>query len=234
MWTLTFFLLLLTLWTTSVNVVTAHSSSSAYHLRSLTIDIELDDGDEDDHECGTRHPSRAEQEAFHNLTDAWAHDNRSRNLEAETIPVKLHVVIFTRTTFEPYGDLTDEYVEEHFRDTLNHAFQDAPFEFTLTSTTRVENDEYFKCRDELDFMTSYKQGGPEELTVYICNTFADGRFGVYGLTYYPSIVENDPIYDGILLMNPTLSKQGVSDMMIENMLVHEAGHWLGLVSSCWL
>jgi hypothetical protein len=104
---------------------------------------------------------------------------------------------------------------------VNTGFRNTPFSFQHIGTQRAQNDDYFKCDPafEYEFKLKYRVGEKETLNVFICNLFAQGRFGIFGVADFPP--ENYTVTDAVMLMNPNLPKEGVTFGFMEGILTHE-------------
>ena len=188
------------------------------------------------HICGTE-PTDAEQHVLERALGAHRSNNLknvhlSRSLKAvnKTYTIPVQFVVFEAEDGRG-SNLTDAKIKNKLLGNLQHGFRDTPFAFELMEPVgiqRARNDSFFKCDEslELEFKSKFRQGGMETLNVFVCNLFAMGRFGIYGQAKLPAKPFNPR--DGVLLMNPVLPKQGVSMLLLQNLLIHEVGHWMGL------
>lgn len=168
--------------------------------------------------CGTRSPTETEKEFMHTHFDHWRSHNHGRSLENLNYSIPLQFVVMEAE--DGRGNISDVLLDD-LMDAANHGFRDTPFEFHHIGTQRIRNDTYFKCDPdyETEFKSLLRVGTQETLNVFLCNLFAQGRFGIYGVGDFPS--ENFTVTDGVMLMNPILPKQGVTFGYMEGILSHE-------------
>lgn len=182
--------------------------------------------------CGTRSPDQDEKEELQWHFEQWKSSWKGQRYlqEQQTYVIPLHFTVFEHT--DGRGKLEDSEIDQ-FVLALNEGFKDTPFTFNLMGTKRpTPNDDYFKCDSttEIEWKTLFRVGEAETLNVFVCNLFAQGRFGVYGVADFPR-AEFDA-RDGVMLMNPTLPKQGVTFNYMEGIITHEVvspsvGDWRG-------
>ena len=180
--------------------------------------------------CGTRSPDPSEKRALQQKYMLWKQGPGGQRSLQEGNPVTytipLHFVVFEAE--DGRGNITDAQLTDLVI-ALNKGFSATPFRFQHLGTQRAQNDTYFRCDEdyELEFKSRYRVGQQETLNVFLCNLFAMGRFGIFGVADLPSEGSFDE-RDGVILMNPVLPKEGVTFGYLEGTLVHEVGHWLGL------
>ncbi len=114
----------------------------------------------------------------------------------------------------------------------NKAAGRSGFQFRLAGTTHTTNahwnDDCGSQRTNLELLDRLRVGGADTLNVVICSLDALGK------AYYPTIVEINPIMDGIRIHPQTLPNNKwnrrlrPADRLHGDTLVHEVGHWLGL------
>ena len=138
--------------------------------------------------------------------------------------------------------LTDQVLENQFR-VLQEKFEGTPFRFTYKGVDRLVNRRwatYDYAYDE-DFTAMVGRelgiGGPDVLNVYWSDGICNSVGGIATLPYYSGaypVNENNPI-DVVLMCNGVVA--GAEEWYEGKLLVHEVGHWLGLLhtyegSSC--
>jgi hypothetical protein len=140
-----------------------------------------------------------------------------------TIPVYFHVLQYNET----YGGLSNRSIVNGFLPVLNKAYQNTPFRFELQQITKTINKKYYNCekgRIESVFKSELRVGDQSYLNVYICNP---NRLGLNGWSSYPPSVDYALFYDGVVMQNPEVP--GASRIESFYSLVHEVGHFLGLL-----
>ena len=105
-----------------------------------------------------------------------------------------------------------------------------PFRFVKKLTNYEENNDWFRNQDNEDNQKEMKeklrQGGCESLNIY---TRGGGGGSVLGLASFPDECELDVIMDGVMIDYRTLPEGQYFKFNEGNTLVHEVGHWLGLL-----
>ena len=178
------------------------------------------DHDHDDHFCGTRSPTHTEKAAMEASFAEWQEHQhaigRSLRDSNYTIPVQFVVM----EAADGRGNLTDAQLDELLL-AVNTGFQPTPFQFEHIGTQRTQNDTLFRCDPDFEYewKAAYRVGQKETLNVFICNLFAQGRFGIYGVGDFPG--ENFTVTDAVILMNPVLPKEGVTFGYMEGVFTHE-------------
>jgi len=226
--------------------VLGHLADGHFHNH----DHHHEDEDGSSYWCGTRSPNELEKKNLQDRFVQWKRQQQQQQWNDEQQPRSLQddepgsAVIAVpppagdNTTTNGYsiplhfavlesedgrGNISDAQLLDMVN-AVNYGFRDTPFSFFHIGTHRAQNDTYFKCDPafEENFKSEYRVGGMETLNVFLCNLFADGRFGIYGVADFPT--EEFSVYDGVILMNPTLPKEGVTYDYMEAIVTHEVGH----------
>ncbi|GAX22491.1 hypothetical protein FisN_14Hh111 [Fistulifera solaris] len=180
--------------------------------------------------CGFPEPSDAdlrEIEAAQNIsilgrfakfaTRFW----RSLRQRRKSIPTYYHIIQSATIA----GPSEEQVRAQH--DHLVEAFAPYGFSFTLKDITFTKNDDWFGYKEyntdeERDMKKTLRRGGPESLNVYVNN----GK-GVCGYAYLPKFYSQFPWNDGIVINFRCFG--GASESQEGDVVVHEVGHWLGLL-----
>ncbi len=152
------------------------------------------------------------------------------------IPVWFHVIYQSDGT----GSVSDERIAAQIKvlnedygahaDTLGAEGVNTHIQFELAGITRTLNNDWFYEDpvgvDELNFKTALHKDLDKYLNVYT-NVPADGNLGY---SYYPQDYAGQ-VLDGIVLLHETVGgrNNGFSDYDQGRTLVHEMGHYLGLL-----
>ena len=188
--------------------------------------------------CSTARPSRDDLEQTQR--EITRHHRRlttatSLSLCSQCIGIDTYFHVFQRSSLPPLLGPVDSVVDAAILETqlhlLNNAFRETPFFFRLLNTTLVVNDGLHDRFDETsDALQSaaqtYRMGDYSTLNVYFGN-----RLGQTSFAYLPENVGNDDtdafrIEDGVWMDMATLpTSEGGGGLT----LVHEVGHWLGLL-----
>jgi Pregnancy-associated plasma protein-A len=112
---------------------------------------------------------------------------------------------------------------------LNTHFAPTDFTFTFLETVHVVNASASFCpvtaaTTHGDIGATYRQGSTTVMNVFLCDMNASGQNSAAGVTYLPYDIPINLRFDGIFLDPLVLGDTG----QIQNILSHEAGHWLGL------
>ena len=178
------------------------------------------------HSCGMRHPTPQEQEDLHNTVSLWKKVNSDNKRRIQELRFEIPVQFTVMQAEDMRGNITDQELNQMVSH-LNYGFRGSPFHFTLKGIHRSYNDTFFKCRNTLEYKSAFRVGSWETLNVFLCQTFAI-NYGIYGIADPPTGLPQDEVWDGVILMNPALPKEGASFMLMSNLLIHEVGHWAGL------
>lgn len=123
---------------------------------------------------------------------------------------------------------------------LNAAFSATHFDFQLIGYDEVVNDRWAGCRnsDASDTSTGaedfkkakrHSDSTSEALNVYFCDVDTARGGKANGFAYVPPVVQWIPYLDGVVLHNPDFSATRFPEEAMELAIVHETGHWLGLL-----
>lgn len=185
--------------------------------------------------CGTESPSKeetlsAEMEIHDFLTDEGK-TIENHALVAGNISVYVHVI----RTSGGYGDVPNWRINQQISH-LNSAYAGTGFSFSLAGVTRTNNSNWYYMGQgssaEYQAKSSLRRGGSRTLNVYL------GGFnnGLLGWATFPWWYSGNPSQDGVVLLNATLTG-GSNTNNTGDILVHEIGHWLGLLHTfeggCW-
>ena len=126
------------------------------------------------------------------------------------------------------GNLSDATIASQMT-TLNQDYASFGFNFTLNTTDRVNNANWFNnvqpgtsLQDQMK--ASLRQGDQKTLNLYSVN------FGnnLLGYSTFPWDVQGDLSDDGVVFQYSTVPGGGETGYDLGKTLTHEVGHWLGL------
>ncbi|NRB23079.1 zinc metalloprotease [Shewanella sp.] len=148
----------------------------------------------------------------------------------KVIPVYFHVI----TSDSGSGDVTNKVNAQI--DVLNKAFAagngeggfDTLFVFNLVATTLTANDSWYTAGPnssaEASMKSALRQGGASTLNIYANNMGG----GLLGWATFPTSYTNDPLDDGIVILNQSMPGGSAAPYSEGDTATHEVGHWLGL------
>jgi len=205
--------------------------------RNLQDGIDEEEQEEDDEaeeRCGFHDPTPEELAQDAERMQAWQRqkEQTSRTFDNGAtagyttiflyeIPVAFHILQPNMITNFVSFNRAREYV-----DYLNDAFaaSNAPFVFVLVDITRTINASWGgQCGNsdtEVAYKSALKQGGAETLNVYLCHLIGGTTTG---FSYLPFQESDNFVKDGVVLA------ESLDDRRRLNTLVHETGHWFGLL-----
>ena len=207
-----------------------HNRSSA-DTQFLRTGRSLQDDDLDD--CGFTDPSAHELAAdnermrqhkvLNELTTRAGPDGATVFAYARLyeVPVVVHIIQENIYSGFVSYDRVDRYIAY-----LNAAFaaSKTPFIFQLEDITRTFDSNWAsECGNsvyESEYKKKLKRGGKETMNVYLCAAIGGSTTG---FSYLPFQGSDTFIKDGVVL-----AERSVDDKRL-NTLVHESGHWLGLL-----
>ncbi|GKY98136.1 hypothetical protein MPSEU_000771400 [Mayamaea pseudoterrestris] len=178
--------------------------------------------------CDTHPPTDHERLLMAQTHHKWQQEHQGRRILQEVsiqIPVHMHMLLKQDAVV-----LTNQQIRK-FVNTLNGAFASSPFEFVLYGTDITYNDSYAECREEAAFKKATRslieQDGTDVLHLWICDTNAVSK-GSAGYSYFPPVTQSSSSdLDGVVIMTPNTHIFDPSAVYYA--LVHEVGHWLGLL-----
>jgi hypothetical protein len=151
------------------------------------------------------------------------------------IPVYVHIILNSAGD----GDVSSLIPAQI--QVLDEAFELAGFKFRLVDTDVTTNDDWYSATPgsaaEIAMKTALRRGGSDALNIY--TGVNDGS--LLGWATFPSSYEDDPSYDGVVVLTEALPDGGLEfsvpttvepDGLITydkgDTGTHEVGHWLGL------
>ncbi len=157
--------------------------------------------------------------------------------ETVDIPVIFHVISAGPSPEE--GEVPDAMINEQIA-VLNRAYSgetggvETPFRFSLLGINRVRNPDWHVfspgSTTEVEVKPQLKTGGANVLNVYLVDIATpDGSDGqILGYSTLPVFYRLLEPYDGVVMNYRTLPGGSLNNYNTGHVLVHEAGHWLGL------
>ncbi|MCC6553872.1 MAG: zinc metalloprotease [Polyangiaceae bacterium] len=183
--------------------------------------------------CGTRSPTKEEAEAAAaRLKETEALAGASALPPAViVVPVAFHVI--NKGPGVANGDLTQQMLDDQIA-VLNESFAGltggaaSKFQFEIVSVDRTTNVDWYHMdidsAIEYEAKSALRVGGPETLNIY---TAAIGS-GLLGWAMFPDWYEDDPVSDGVVLLNGSLPGGDADPYNLGDTATHEVGHWLHL------
>ncbi|KAJ8521046.1 hypothetical protein ONZ45_g2215 [Pleurotus djamor] len=122
---------------------------------------------------------------------------------------------------------------------LNTDYNTSGISFTLASTTRTVNADWFSRSAPPPNSTyqdamkaALKVGDAKSLNIYTVGfdkiEGEDAEGGLLGYSTIPAEYENNPVNDGVVILYSTLPGGSTQGFNMGRTLTHEVGHWLGL------
>lgn len=177
--------------------------------------------------CGTKNPTAGEQSAAERLLMAAP---SSRAGQESMIDVYVHVI-----TNGGAGNVTDDQIARQM-DVLNRSFGGATngfnmphrFRFNLAGVDRTNNGAWYGAlpdtQAETDMKTALREGGADDLNLYINGTGG----GLLGWATFPWDYDSAPHMDGVVILNESMPGGANPPYNRGDTGTHEVGHWLGL------
>lgn len=150
----------------------------------------------------------------------------ARPVGSVVVPVWFHVI--NTGTAVSQGNIPDSWIAAQIQ-VLNDAFASpgTPFIFQLAGTTRTTNAGWYNMglgsAAERAAKTALRVGGPGTLNVYSTN-----GGGYLGWATFPTSYANDPVVDGVVVLDQSLPGGNAAPYAEGDTGTHEVGHWLGL------
>ena len=176
--------------------------------------------------CATIDPSPGVMAESIRNTQKWITSPNFRQGTTIDVSTYFHIVSADVNYFtgenETVGIITDADVTNQLQ-VLNDAFRPYGFTFTLKGTTRNNNTEWYYFYDD-EMKSALRVGDASTLNVYFT-----AAFGVYGYGAWPWDYEQSPKNDGVVVNSLAIPDGPYLDRNEGKTLVHEVGHWLGLL-----
>ena len=174
---------------------------------------------------------------FSQYSNSLLSKSQSSLAKTVTIPVRFHVIREGNAVEE--GNVQDEALIEQI-DILNRAFSGetggvaTPYRFHLSGIDHILNPTwhimYPGSPQEQDAKRALRVGGPETLNVYVVDIVVPDTEGkILGYATMPILYKILPKFDGIVLNFRAVPGSTLEHYNIGHVLVHETGHWLGLL-----
>ena len=175
--------------------------------------------------CGTKEPSDAWKKESSRIVSKWISNKKLGLNDEATINVEtyFHVIYDTE---ENNDSISDEKLQNQV-DVLNDSFAPYGFSFSLKGTTRTKNLDWYDSAPQSsldeDMKRALRVGGVATLNVYFKNTT------VLGYATLPRGYSENPELDGVIIRAQTIPGGSTTRYNEGKTLVHEVGHWLGLL-----
>ena len=110
---------------------------------------------------------------------------------------------------------------------LNAAYADTGWSFQLDGVDTTDNAVWFGMlpgsKEENEAKAALRVGNAESLNIYTANPSG----GYLGWATFPSSYQQDPDYDGVVVLYSSLPNGSAAPYNEGDTAVHEVGHWLG-------
>ena len=185
--------------------------------------------------CATADP---DSKTFDNLKKLFNGFHLARSTSAfqreATIDIPVYFHVISKGPELTDGEVPDEMILEQM-EILNRGFSGeiggtpTPYRFLLQGINRIRDPEQHLLNPgsdaEFDLKEKYNRGGLKALNVFVGSI--DGN--VLGYTLLPIFASILPAYDGVVLHYGSLPGSTFKRYNVGHTLIHEAGHWLGLM-----
>ncbi|HEX8439101.1 zinc metalloprotease [Archangium sp.] len=173
--------------------------------------------------CATQELPEAEQLA---VEQAIAGRKSAQVRANGSVTVKVYWHVINNGTSTSQGNVSDAQIANQLS-VLNAAYANTPFKFTLVSTDRTTNSQWYGCAGgacEKKMKSALRKGGAGDLNIYSNNM---GQ-GLLGWATFPSSYASQPSLDGVVILYSSMPGGSAAPYNQGDTLTHEAGHWLGL------
>jgi Pregnancy-associated plasma protein-A len=183
--------------------------------------------------CGAVNPRTDVRSETARVVQKWM-ETATESRQATTVNVDTYFHIVTDTNGTK-GNITDTDVANQLK-ILNDSFSPHGFTFTLLGTTRTANSTWYyglnysylgtgyRSFDDSDMTDALRVGNASTLNVY----FTAAR-GYFGYASFPWRYTRSPKKDGVVVQSGTIPGGDAVPKTEGKTLVHEVGHWLGLL-----
>jgi hypothetical protein len=175
--------------------------------------------------CGFKSPPAKQ---LQNITKALSTLGDFNTNDIITVTVFFHII-----TDGVHGDLSVPVIDQQIA-VLNDRYGSSGFHFTLLRIYRTVNSKWFNFKllsqNDLDMRRQLRFGDRSVLNIYSVD-MSQTEFIGYAYPYFNEFFQNLPdslTLDGVVIDYRTLPGGSSSDSLGLN-LVHEIGHWLGLL-----
>ncbi|PFH47605.1 hypothetical protein AMATHDRAFT_67482 [Amanita thiersii Skay4041] len=146
------------------------------------------------------------------------------------VDLKVYFHVIAKNKTESGGYLSKVRIQEQMK-VLNDSFSETGITWSLANTTYTVNPEWFLYADydigvEKAMKSKLRQGGVADLNVYSVS-FETSELS--GFATFPWLYKARPLLDGVLLRYTVLPGGTRRSRGLGKTLVHEAGHWGGLL-----
>lgn len=174
--------------------------------------------------CGTKEPTPEIGAETAKIVKSWEEKKISDGWRGEKLAIDVNVYFHNIEDSLGNGSMTQTDLTNSLV-VLNEAFRD--FNFIQAGATVTINDYWFRAEAGASsaMFESLRQGGRKDLNVY----FHDIAEGIIGYASVPWNYWIDPVGDGVVIHYQTIPGGILFPYDEGDTLVHEVGHWLGLL-----
>jgi len=146
------------------------------------------------------------------------------------IPVYWHVIRSGTTVAG--GNIPDSQITSSMQ-VLNSAFAGSGLTYSLVSTTRTTNANWFNgAGPSNSYQTAMKNqlrvGAANALNIYSVGFKSGSGAGLLGYATFPSSYTSAPKDDGVVILFSSVPGGSTANYNLGQTLTHEVGHWVGL------
>lgn len=183
------------------------------------------------HRCMTVEPTEQQRDQIDRSLQSFLNKRQSRGAGAYraagsvSVPVYFHVI--RQGTGAANGDVPDGQIADQIA-VLNAAYAGTPFVFSLVSTDRTTNADWYTMApgssEESEAKNALRKGGADALNLYSANPGG----GLLGWATFPSSYSSQPKMDGVVILFSSVPGGTAVPYDEGDTATHEVGHWLGL------
>lgn len=158
--------------------------------------------------------------------------NGPRPLTAAAAMINVHFHVISQDDSLDGGNVPDSQLSDQI-DVLNQGYSGSGLSFTLASTDRTVNSDWFNnagpdSSQQTDMKNSLRAGGAADLNIYTVGFTSGSGEGLLGYATFPESYEGAPKDDGVVILFSSVPGGSTDQYNEGKTATHEVGHWVGL------